>query len=406
METARELTENLAALLRREHDALAEFLIALADFDRRRAWVELGHTSLFYFLRRELRLSSAAAQYRKVAAELIQEIPGIVEPLRRGDLCLTSIIEAGRVVTPENWQAVLPRFYGLSRREAMEVVAALQPHPAPPLRTVVTPVQSAQAARIGAPASEAFALVVGDSRVLPEAKGSFDDVSLRVTSPGEVRITGPSSSAPPPVPPVAPPGLLEKALTVEPLTAGLSRLHVTVSKGLLRKLEEVRDAMSHAMPGATDAELLEAGLDLLLAQAAQRKGLVEKPQKKIRTSRRDHIPAHVRREVWKRDGGKCQWRLESGGICGATRHLELDHIHPKCLGGASTADNLRVACRFHNGLSARLILGDDLMDRYAAGPRGAGPRRGERRPRASGAAATAPPRNGTGRGVEPRLSPG
>ncbi len=138
--------------------------------------------------------------------------------------------------------------------------------------------------------------------------------------------------------------------------------------------------MSHAMPGATDAELLEAGLDLLLAQAAKRKGLVEKPQKTPRPSRRDHIPAHVRREVWKRDGGRCQWRLESGGLCGATRHLELDHIHPLSLGGASTADNLRVTCRFHNGLAARLALGDDLMGRYTVGPG----RRGdeERRPRA------------------------
>ncbi len=37
MDTARALTENLAALLSREHVALAEFLVALADFDRRRA---------------------------------------------------------------------------------------------------------------------------------------------------------------------------------------------------------------------------------------------------------------------------------------------------------------------------------------------------------------------------------
>ncbi len=129
---ARALTENLAALLRREHDALAEFFVALADFDQRRLWVELGHSSLFYYLHRELRLSKGAAQYRKVAAGLIQQVPGIVEPLRRGDLCLSSIIEAAKVVTAENWQTVLPRFYGLSRREAMEVVAELQPHPAPP----------------------------------------------------------------------------------------------------------------------------------------------------------------------------------------------------------------------------------------------------------------------------------
>jgi hypothetical protein len=134
---ARALSENLAVLLRREHGALAEFLVALSEFDRDRGWAELGHASLFAYLHRELRLSKAAAQYRKTAAELIQQVPAVVEALRSGRLCFTSIIEAARVVTPENWEGVLPRFYGLSRREATEVVAALQPHPAPPSRTVL-----------------------------------------------------------------------------------------------------------------------------------------------------------------------------------------------------------------------------------------------------------------------------
>ncbi len=51
------LSTRLADLLRRERAALAEFLLALADFDRERCWVELGHASLFYYLHRELGLS-------------------------------------------------------------------------------------------------------------------------------------------------------------------------------------------------------------------------------------------------------------------------------------------------------------------------------------------------------------
>ena len=54
MHDTRDLTTRLAELLHREHAALADFLIALADFDRERRWLELGHTSLFYFLYREL----------------------------------------------------------------------------------------------------------------------------------------------------------------------------------------------------------------------------------------------------------------------------------------------------------------------------------------------------------------
>ncbi len=65
MTNARELTAHLADLLRREHAAMADFLVALADFDRRRLWLKLGHSSLFYFLHRELGLSKGAARYRK-----------------------------------------------------------------------------------------------------------------------------------------------------------------------------------------------------------------------------------------------------------------------------------------------------------------------------------------------------
>lgn len=148
----------------------------------------------------------------------------------------------------------------------------------------------------------------------------------------------------------------------------------------MRKLEAARDALSTAMPDADPAEILEAGLELLLAQAAKRRGMVEKPRKQVRPAKGDHIPAQVKREVWKRDGGKCQWPVSSGGVCGATRHLELDHIHPKSTGGASTADNVRVLCKLHNDLAARLALGDDLMDRYTSGLRGP-----LRRPRSAGA---------------------
>jgi hypothetical protein len=84
MTTAREDTTRLADLLRREHHALAEFLVALAAFDRERRWAELEHRSLFAFLRRELRLSAGAAQYRKTAAELVQKYPDVEVALRDG----------------------------------------------------------------------------------------------------------------------------------------------------------------------------------------------------------------------------------------------------------------------------------------------------------------------------------
>ncbi len=149
-----------------------------------------------------------------------------------------------------------------------------------------------------------------------------------------------------------------------PVTAELSRFHVTVSRRFLGKLEAARAALSHTRPGATAEQILEAGLDLVLAQHAKRKGLVEKPRKEPPPAKSDHVPAHVKRAVWIRDGGRCQWPVDGGGICGSTLRLEFDHIVPRAWGGPSTVDNIRIACKVHNGLAARRSFGDEWMDRF------------------------------------------
>ena len=118
---------------------MADFLVALADFDRRRGWEVLGHASLFAFLTSELGLTPAPTFWRLEAARLLQRFPDLIEPLRQGRLCLTTLGELSKVLTDENRAEVLPRFLGISSREAKDVVAELQPRPAPPMRTVIRP---------------------------------------------------------------------------------------------------------------------------------------------------------------------------------------------------------------------------------------------------------------------------
>jgi HNH endonuclease len=365
MDNAHDFTVRLRALLRGERVALADFLVALADFDARRLWVDLGHSSLFYFLHRDLGLSKGAAFYRKTAAELIQRFPSVVEPLRDGRLCLTSVVELAKVLTDENLDEVLPRFFQLSKREAKEVSAELRPVEVPPRREVVTPVRAAA----GSAAALALQEVPSTDLGQPVHPANQVDAAQLLVHPANQRasdpVHAPESASRSPVP-AAP----SASATIEPLTADLSRLHVTVSRRFLEKLEAARDALSHSHPGAGADEILEAGLDLLLERAAKRKGLVENPRREPPpTTDRGHVPAHVRRVVWERDGGRCQYPLASGGVCGSTLRLELDHVLPRAQGGPSTIDNLRVCCRFHNGLAAREAYGDAWMERYTRGRR-------------------------------------
>jgi hypothetical protein len=251
-----------------------------------------------------------------------------------------AVFELAKVLSTENQHEVLPRFFHRSKREAMEVVAELRPVESPPLRTVVTPARAAvpapPAGCVAAPVSPELA-IVAPAAVLPAQQL---DANSR-TQPHESRAG------------------------VTPLTAELSRFHVTVSRRFLAKLAAASDALFHGRPKATDEEILEAGLDLLLQAHAKRKGLVEKPRKEPRPSKTDRIPAHVKRAVWLRDGGRCQFKLASGEICGCPKDVQFAHIKARALGGPPTIENTRLLCRTHNQYEARLDFGDAFMEQFA-----------------------------------------
>jgi hypothetical protein len=371
---AREAKSHLAELLRRERDAMADFILALAQFDQKRLWRDLEYASLFSFLRSGLGLSAGAAQYRKTAAELVQRYPEVEQALRQGKLCLSSTIELAKVLTPENVSEVLPRFFGLSSRDAAAVAVSIRPVEHPPEREVVTPIRSA------APVQFSAALTVA-SPCAPTQRPSVAVPSRAEDIANELPLeNGVRAPEVPAIDTTSPPGsvasvarttAIEPRPSVEPLDGERARLHITVSRRLLEKLDAAKAALSHSHPGASSEEVLEAALDLLLAQRAKRKGIVVKPRNTAGPVKPETIPAAVKREVWTRAGGRCEWKLESG-VCGSTLRLEFDHILPRAMGGPSTVENVRLTCRSHNLLAARQAFGDEWMNRFTSAARSVG----------------------------------
>jgi hypothetical protein len=364
MTTAREDTTRLVELLRVEHHALGDFLLALAAFDRERRWAELGYASLFSFLTRELGLSNGAAQNRKTAAALIQKFPQVEVALRHGRLCLSTVNEVAKVLEPENLAEVLPRFFGLSARDAAFLAASIRPVEKPPERAfLVTPVRgSATAAPSSSPGTSGLELHTSEVPAVEQVAS----------------------------PPALIPSLAARPV-IKPLDAERARMNITVSRRLLDKLARARDVLSHSHPGASEEAILELGLDLIIERHAKRRGIGAKPRKPAAnpeatsastprpTGRSRHVPVHVWRAVWKRDGGRCVFPLENGGLCGSTHQLELDHVRGFALGAGTTVEECQILCRGHQDVSARRLYGDDLMDRYTRRVLGAGRRvRGER----------------------------
>ena len=304
---AREWSLRHAELLRRERCALADLLLSLAEFDRVSAYRELGFATLFDYLHRELHLSRGSAHYRQVATRLVVRFPEIVEPIRDGRLCLTTVIVLARVMTEANRHEVLPRFFGLSRQEAEQVAVEIRPVEVVPRRTVVTEALLATLAAVPATVN-----VKEYSRSLVE--------------------------------------LAPARTLVEPLTPRETRMHVTVSPEFVALLRKAKAGQSHVQPGATDEQVLTAALELLIAQQERRSA---------------SVPPRVKREVRNRDGGKCTWPLANGGTCDSTVRLEIDHVVPRGRGGPSTLENCRVLCDVHNREAARQIYGDAHMDLFA-----------------------------------------
>lgn len=407
MTTARELASNLAVLLRREHAAMAEFIVALAEFDRERKWAELGHNSLFYFLKRELGLSDGAAFYRKTAAELIQRYPQIVEPLGDGRLCLSTLAEVAKVITPENCAETLPRFFNTSKRQAKEVAVDILPERAAPQRTIIRSATAAPRGSSGAPRDECPGLQFENPGAPTSSSGGEPSTNIGSAARPLAIENGPASADPKhatlaagadaPSSSTSPEGDSSTARPrdeasaagpdigtalghsaapqrcrppesyVEVVGKKASRLHVTVSTAFVDKLKAATEALSHSKPGAKIEDVLEAGLDLVLKRWETRRGLGQKPSSRRRpSSNPGYIPADVKRKVWERDQGRCQFPLESGGICGSTRRLEFDHAVPRARGGPSTVENVRLRCRFHNQVEAESTFGREFMSQFTA----------------------------------------
>jgi Holliday junction DNA helicase RuvB len=107
---------------------------------------------------------------------------------------------------------------------------------------------------------------------------------------------------------------------------------------VLNRLQHVRDFAHVKGNGKITLEIAEAALKMLASS----------DEKQVTSEGREAIPSAVRREVWRRDEGKCK-------KCGSRKNLEYDHIIPVAEGGSNTARNLELLCQDCNRAKSDLI---------------------------------------------------
>jgi hypothetical protein len=315
--------EVVAGLLREvqsERAASARVIAWLVEVERRRLWAEEGYSSLFTYCVEVLGFSEDETCNRIGAARAVIEYPVVLGMLEGRTLTMT----AARLIHPHvkghaDPAKVFAAAAGKSRREVEKLIVSLSPQPDAPttIRKLPTPQPAVPA--VSTPAS------------------------------GSTTAALPTVTAKPATP----------SAEVAPLSPDRFRLQVTISGEAVEKLELAQDLLSHAVPSGDAAAVLERALDLLLEDLLRRKfAATEDPRDGRATAGGSrHIPAAVKRAVYRRDRGRCAFVGRSGHRCHERRFLEFHHREPFAFGGPPTVANVSLRCRTHNQYEAEVDFG-------------------------------------------------
>ena len=146
---------------------------------------------------------------------------------------------------------------------------------------------------------------------------------------------------------------------VTPLAPESYKIQFTMSSDSRARLTRVQDLLRHSVPTGDLAAVFDRALTALLNDLERRRCAVAARPREAAEAKPGsrHIPAAVRRAVWKRDEGRCAF-VGSHGRCVERGFIEFPHREPFALGGASTSENIELRCRAHNAYEAVLAFGD------------------------------------------------
>jgi 5-methylcytosine-specific restriction endonuclease McrA len=131
------------------------------------------------------------------------------------------------------------------------------------------------------------------------------------------------------------------------------RFEVTIDDDAYRTFRRLQELLRHAIPSGDPAQIVVTCFNTTLREIERRKlANVHRPRpQRLQNLRTRHIPADVRRQVWKRDGAQCAF-VGTQGRCQERGFLEIHHLVPFARGGEATVDNLQLRCRAHNQYEA------------------------------------------------------
>jgi 5-methylcytosine-specific restriction endonuclease McrA len=327
----KELLAEASRLATRERQATAELIRCLIELDTRRVYLSEGYSSLFTYCTQALHLSEHAALGRIEVARAARRLPRLLLHLEDGAVTVTSARMLAPHLTAANCEELLAAARHRTKREVEEIVARLRPQP--DVRSAVRKLPSA------APVEEPLPCMPGVS--FPQAR-TVD--ALLPQAPPAVAAQDPARAV------------------VTALAPERYKIQFTASRQMREKLRYAQELLRHAVPNGDIAVGFDRALGALIEDLEKQKcAATSRPHKRRSgTHASRHIPAAVRREVWRRDDGRCAY-VGSSGRCGERGFLEFHHVVPFAAGGAADANNIQLRCRAHNLYEAERFFAAEMV---------------------------------------------
>ena len=155
------------------------------------------------------------------------------------------------------------------------------------------------------------------------------------------------------------------------LTEKHIELKLVIPTEVEERLSKLKNLLSHKMPNATTAEILDYLTKLGLETLDPEKKPI-KPQRNATAaalskndSRSRYIPETTKRALWQRAQGQCEFVDPiTKRRCSSQYKLETEHHIPFSLGGTNNLTNLKLYCSSHNKWAAIKVFGEKKMQTY------------------------------------------
>jgi len=309
--TVTEINTHLLGLVRNERKLTLEIISYISLFERCGGYLKMGYSSMHQYLTRALGYSDDQAYRRLKAARLLHQVPGVAEKIKEGSLNLTQISEA-------------QKSFELAQKET------------------------------------GSAIKIDKKLEVLDSIANTNNFQTKAILSEELNLK---------------PNEGERA---KPQSNKTVRLEITLTQEQFEKLNEIKSLLSHKIPSQNTAEVLNSLFEQFLMKHELTSKQTLEPtseEKKLKVNneikekalspKREKVPVSnsvetrsryistpIRRLIYQRAQGCCEYRYQHGVRCTSRYRLEFDHIVPVALKGSSEAENLRLVCSMHNSYLA------------------------------------------------------